>query len=388
LNAITLRQLAVAQPSRLVEVNETTSQNNPRAVTYAQLNQLRARQSVFSSISGWILPMENIEVNGSPSLRAVQYVTGDFYSTYPVRPILGRTLLPSDSTPSSGGPSPVAVISFECWQERFGGDPKILGQVIRVEGRPFSIVGVTPANFSSPQADVSADATIPVESAPFQLFESDLKSMPLLATARLRDGISLQQADAQLQVLWPSILRDTEPPGLSPKDAADNLSRRVQLAPGSRGQSFLRRRFSESVEILMAAVATLLLLACLNVATLLLARASARSSEIGVRLALGAKRSRIMRQLLTESLLLAAASAAAGLALAQWSGPLLLSIMWNSPVKLTISLRPDARILAFTVAVAFLATILFGLAPGWLTIQETESLRGSARTIVGGRGGW
>src|SRR5208282_53777 len=206
LNAITLRQLAVAQPSRLVEVNETTSQNNPRAVTYAQLNQLRTRQSVFSTISGWILPMENIEVNGSPSLRAVQYVTGDFYSTYPVRPILGRTLLPSDSTSSSSGPASVAVISFECWQERFGGDPKILGQVIRVEGRPFSIVGVTPANFSSPQADVSADATVPVESAPFQLFESDLKSMPLLATARLRDGISLQQADAQLQVLWPSIL--------------------------------------------------------------------------------------------------------------------------------------------------------------------------------------
>jgi predicted permease len=388
LNAITLRQLSVPHASRLVEINETTSQNSPRAVTYAQLNELRARQSAFSSISGWLLPMENIEVNGNPSLRAVQYVTGDFYSTYPVRPILGRTLLPSDSTPLSGGPSSVAVISFECWQERFGGDAQILGQVIRVEGRPFSIVGVTPANFSSPQVDVSADATIPVESAPFHLFESDLKSMPLLATARLRDGASLQQADAQLQVLWPSILRDTEPPGRSPKDAADDLSRRVQLAPGSRGQSFLRRDFSESVQILMTAVATLLLLACLNVATLLLARASARSGEIGVRLALGAKRSRIMRQLLTESLLLAAASAAAGLALAQWSGPLLLSLMWNSPVKLTISLRPDARILAFTIAVAFLATILFGLAPGSLTIQESESLRGSARTIVGGRGGW
>ena len=388
LDAITLRQLSVPHASRLVEINETTSQNNPRAVTYAQLNQLRARQTAFSSVSGWLLPMENIEVNGTPSLRAVQYVTGDFYSTYPVRAILGRTLLPSDSIPSSGGPASIAVISFECWQERFGGDPKVLGKVIRVEGRPFSIVGVTPASFSSPQVDVSADATIPVESAPFQLFESDLNSMPLLATARLRDGVSLQQADAQLQVLWPSILRDTEPAGLSPKDAADDLSRRVQLAPGSRGQSFLRRDFSESVQILMAAVATLLLLACLNVATLLLARASARSAEIGVRLALGAKRSRIMRQLLTESLLLATASAAAGLALAQWSGPLLLSLMWNSPVKLTISLRPDARILAFTIAVAFRATILFGLAPGWLTIQESESLRGSARTIVGGRGGW
>jgi predicted permease len=390
LDAIALRQLAVRHPSRIVEVNETTSQNNPRAVTYAQLNQLRTRQSVFSSISGWLLPMENIEVNGTPSLRAVQYVTGDFYSTFLVRPLLGRTLLPPDSHPSSGGPSAVAVISFECWKDRFRGDPNVIGQIIRVEGRPFSVIGVTPASFSSPQADVSADATIPVESAPFQLFESDLQSMPLLASARLREGVSLQQADAQLQVLWPAILRDSEPAGVSSKDLAEDLSRRVRLVDGSRGRSFLRQDFSESVQILMAAVATLLLLACLNVATLLLARASVRSGEIGVRLALGAKRSRIMRQLLTESLLLAAASATVGLGLAQWSGPLLLSLMWNSPVKLTISLRPDARILAFTIAVAFLATVLFGLAPGWLTIQESlnASFHGSARTIVGGRGGW
>ncbi|HUJ30976.1 MAG TPA: ABC transporter permease [Candidatus Acidoferrum sp.] len=388
LDAIALRQLAVPQPSRLVEINEATAQNSPRAFTYAQLNELRARQSVFSSVSGWLLPISNIEVNGVPSLRAVQYVTRDFYSTYPVRPMLGRTLLPSDSRPSTGGPASVAVISFECWQDRFGGGPNVLGKIIRVEGRPFSIVGVTPANFSSPQIDVSADATVPVEAAPFKLFDSDLQSMPLLVTARLRDGVSLQQADAQLQVLWPSILRDTEEPGLSSKDLAEDLARRVQLAPGSRGESFLRRDFFESTEILMAAVATLLLLACLNVATLLLARASARSGEIAVRLALGAKRSRILRQLLTESVVLATASAAVGLALAQWSGQPLLSLMWNSPVKLTISLHPDFRILAFTIAVVFLATVLFGLAPGWMTIQESAPLRGAARTIVGGRGGW
>ena len=388
LDAIALRQLAVPQASRLVEVNESTSQNNPRAFTYAQLNELRARQSVFSSISGWLLPMENIEVKGTPSLRAVQYVTGDFYSTFPVRALLGRTLLPSDSHPSSGGPSAVAVISFECWKDRFGGDPNVIGQIIRVEGRPFSVIGVTSSAFSTPQFDVSADATIPVESAPFQLFNSDLESMSLLVSARLLDGISLQQADAQLQVLWPAILRDSEPAGVSSKDLAEDLSRRVRLVDGSRGRSFLRSRFTEPIRILMAGVASLLVLACFNVASLLLARSSVRSGEIAVRLAVGASPSRIMRQLLTESFLLAAASAAVGLALAQWSGPALLSLMWFSPVKLTISLRPDAHMLAFMIAVAFLATMLFGIAPGWTTIRESASLQAGSRTIVGFRGGW
>ena len=388
LDAIALRQLAVPRASRLVEVNESTSQNNPRAFTYAQLNELRSRQSVFSSISGWLLPMQNIEVKGTPSLRAVQYVTGDFYSTFPVRALLGRSLLPSDSHPSSGGPSALAVISFECWKDRFGGDPNVIGQIIRVEGRPFSVIGVTSSAFSTPQFDVSSDATIPVESAPFQLFNSDLGSMSLLVSARLLDGISPQQADAQLQVLWPSILRDSEPAGISSKDLAEDLSRRIRLADGSRGRSFLRSRFTEPIRILMAGVAALLVLACFNVASLLLARSSVRSGEIAVRLAVGANPSRIMRQLLTESFLLAAASAAVGLALAQWSDRALLSLMWFSPVKLTISLRPNAHMLAFMIAVAFLATILFGIAPGWTTIRESASLQAGSRTIVGFRGGW
>src|SRR6202034_669618 len=236
--------------------------------------------------------------------------------------------------------------------------------------------------------------TIPVEASPLAIFEGprglDPKSMLMLASARLRDGVSLQQANAQMRVLWPAILRDTEPAGLSLAQAAEFLARRIQLEPGARGQSFLRNRFSEPLEILMAAVATLLLLACVNLATLLLARASSRAAEMGVRFALGAKRGRLMRQLLTESLLLAVASTAAGVLLAFWCGPLLLTLMWASPVKLTISLRPDFRILAFTAGVAFLATILFGLAPGWTTIQESlhASLRGSARSIAGARGSW
>ena len=394
LNAVALRRLPVPHAERLVEIDAPDSQDRPVALSYAQVNALRARQSVFSSVSGWLLPVLNVEVNGSLSRGAVLVVTEGYYSTYPVSPILGRALLPSDTHSPSGGAAAVAVIGFQCWQERFGRDPAILGKTIRIEGRPFAIVGVMPERFSSPQIDVSADATIPVEASPLAIFEGqrglDPKSMLLLASARLRDGVSLQQANAQLRVLWPSILRDTEPAGLSPTQAAEFLARRIQLEPGGRGQSFLRNRFSESLEILMAAVATLLLLACVNLATLLLARASSRAGEMGVRLALGAKRGRLMRQLLTESLLLAVASTAAGVLLAFWSGPLLLTLMWASPVKLTISLRPDFRILAFTTGVAFLATILFGLAPGWTTIQESlyPSLRESARSIAGVRGSW
>jgi predicted permease len=394
LNAVALRRLPVPHPERLVEIDAPDSQNRPVALSYAQVSALRARQSVFSSISGWLLPVLNVEVNGSLSRGAVLVVTGDYYSTYSVSPILGRTLLPSDTRSASGGAAAVAVISFQCWQARFGRDAAILGKTIRIEGRPFTIVGVMPAHFSSPQIDVSADATIPVEASPLAIFEGprglDPKSLLLLASARLRDGVSLRQANAQMRVLWPSILRDTEPAGLSPAQAAEFFARRIQLEPGARGQSFLRNRFWEPLEILMAAVATLLLLACVNLATLLLARASSRAGEMGVRLALGAKRGRLMRQLFTESLLLAVASTAAGVLLAFWSGPLLLTLMWASPIELTISLRPDVRILAFTAGLAFLAAILFGLAPGWTTIQESlhASLRESARSIAGARGSW
>jgi hypothetical protein len=127
---------------------------------------LRARQSVFSSVSGWLLPVLNVEVNRNLSHSAVLVVTEDYYFTYAVSPILGRTLLPSDTHFPSGGAAAVAVISFQCWQERFGGDPAVLGKSIRIEGRPFAVVGVMPAHFSSPQIDASADATIPVEASP------------------------------------------------------------------------------------------------------------------------------------------------------------------------------------------------------------------------------
>ena len=385
LNAVTLRQLAVPQASRLAGITAQDRQNRGAALSYAQVSALQRSQSVFSSVSGWLLPVLNMEAGGSTSRSAVLVVTANFYSTYPVKPILGRTLQASDTG--------VAVISYQCWQQRFGGGAGILGTTIRVEGQPFTIVGVMPAQFSSPQIDVSADAAIPVETSPLAslLGQSrfDPKSISLVAAARLRDGVSLEQAEAQTRVLWPSILRETQPPGLTPAQAADFFSRRVQVEDGSRGQSFLRSRFTEPLRILLAAVATLLLLACVNVATLLLARASSRSGEIGIRMALGAKRSRIMRQLFTESLLLAVASAAAGVLLALWAGRLLLALMWSSPIKLVLSLQPDWHILGFTVAVAFVATILFGLAPGWMTIQESlnASLRGNARSVASG-GAW
>jgi predicted permease len=385
LNAITLRQLAVPQASRLADIAAQDRQNRGVALSYAQVNALRRNQSVFSSVSGWLLPVLNMEAGGSTSRSAVLVVTGNFYSTYPVKPILGRTLQASDTG--------AAVISYQCWQQRFGGDAAILGTTIRIEGQPFSVVGVMPAQFSSPQIDVSADAAILVETSPLASIlgqnRFDPKSISLIAAARLRDGVSLEQAEAQTRVLWPSILRETQPPGLTPAQTADFLSRRVRVEDGARGQSFLRSRFTEPLRILLAAVATLLLLACVNVATLLLARASARSAEIGIRMALGAKRSRLMQQLFTESLLLAVASAAAGVLLALWAGRLLLAVMWSSPIQLILSLQPDWHILGFTVAVAFAATILFGLAPGWMTIQESlnASLRGNARSVASG-GAW
>lgn len=390
LDAVVLRTLAVPQASRIVELQKYVAQDQPRAISKAVLDELRARQSVFSSVSGWLLPMLTVEANGGISSSAVLVVTPDYYSTYPVAAILGRTLQPADFVGGSAEASNVAVISEQCWRERFHSDLRVLGKTIRVEGQPFSIVGVMPAGFSSPQIDVSADATIPLDAWPHGLFNWDPSSVPLLPSARLRDGVSLQQARAQMRALWPSILRDTLPPALTPAQKREELSSWLDVESGAHGESFLRRDLSDPIRLLMIAVAMLLLLASVNVATLLLARASARSAEIGVRLALGASPARVVRQLFTESLLLAIAAAALGLLLSIWAGPFLLGTMWNSPVPLTISLQPDLRVLTFTLAAALAATVLFGLLPGWLALEEGlgASLHAGARTLVGERGRW
>ncbi len=394
LNAVAFRSLAVPHPERLVQIASTDSKGGFELLSYTQLKALRGRQTVFSSLSGWLLPVLNIEVNGVPSRSVVLVVTEDYYSTFPVHPVLGRTLSPPDWHSQLGGITNVAVISYQCWEKHFGRDPAVLGKTVRVEGKPFSIIGVMPARFSSPQIDVSADVTIPVEISPLALLHNKLGFDPntavLFISARLRKGVSLREASAQLAVLWRTILKDTQPPKLSPMEAADYFSRRIRVEPGTRGQSFLRNRFTDTLNILMTAVAILLLLACLNVATLLLARSSARAPEISLRLALGAGCGRVMQQLFIESLLLSAASGFAGALFALWFSRMLLAFMWSSPIPLTISVDPDGRVLAFTIAVAAAAAIVFGLAPGWVTIKETlnSGLRQGTRSIMSQRGSW
>jgi predicted permease len=394
MNAVDFRSLAVPHPERLVQVSSIDSQGRFTLLSYPQLEQLRARQTVFSSVAGWLLPVLNIELNGVPSRSAVLVVTEDYYSTFPVHAILGRPLSQSDWHSPQGGIANVAVISYQCWQNHFGRSPAVLGQTIRVEGKPFSIIGVMPVNFSSPQIDVSADVTVPVEISPLSVIHGGLvfnrETTVLFTSARLRHGISLRQARTQLSVLWPSILKDTQPSSLNSIQSAEFLRHRIRVESGARGQSFLRNQFTGTFHILTGVVAILLLLVCINLASLLLARSASRTGEINLRLALGAGRSRLVRQLFTESLLLSAISALAGVLLAFWFSRILLPFMWFSPIPLTISVTPDGRVLAFTIVVTVAATIFFGLAPGWMAITEAvnSGLRQGARSIVNARGSW
>jgi len=392
MNAVIFRSLAVPHPERVVQISSVDSRGHFTLLSYAQLSELRRRQTSFSSVSGWLLPVINVEVNQTPSRSVVLVATEDYYSTFPVQIILGRALSHADWHSATGGIANVAVISEECWQSRFGRDPGVLGKKVRVEAHPFSIVGVASREFSSPQIDVTAEIAIPVEAPALSALSGkpnfDPNSTFLFVSARLRDGFSLNRAASQCVALWPSILKQTVPHDLNPAQASEFLTHRLRVEPGSRGQSFLRNRFTDTLQILMAAVGTLLLLACVNLSTLLLARADARTGELNLRLALGAVAGRLLRQLFTESLLLGATSAGVGILLAFWFTHLMLPWMWASPVPLTISVTPDVRGLAFTIALALAATVLFGLAPGWMTIRETlqSGLRQAARTVVGKQG--
>lgn len=388
LDAVTLKKLPIPQPSRLVEMHLLDSRYGRGALSYAQIQNLNSLKSTFQSVSGWMLPTLNAQIDDRLFRVVALVVTPEYYSTFPVPAVLGRTLLPSDS--QSTGRTSVAVISEQFWRTHFGHSPNVIGQVIRIEGSVFSIVGVVPASFTSPQTDLSADVALPIEASPLSIFEGlshfDRKSAYLLSTfGRLQQGVSLPQARAQLAVLWPSILADSQPATLNPEQAARFLSRRLQLEPGARGESFLRDQYSDSLYFLMVAVALLLLIACANIAALLLARAVSRSGEFSVRLALGASRNQIFRQLFTESFMLATLSTFIGALSAIWLSRTLLNLMWNYAFPLTLSLRPDLKVLLYSMLVTCCATILFGVAPGWFVAHRelNTGIRGGGKSVIG-----
>jgi len=281
----------------------------------------------------------------------VRRVTGNYYSGLGATPLLGRLIAPEDADSSLG--APVAVIGYEFWNQRFARDPGIIGRVIRIEGSPFTIIGVSRKWFMGMTPGNPTDITVPVTAKPFP----DLTERSLLwifATGRLRDGITIEQAGEQLRSFWHEALVATAPTTAPGQRLQSWLGMGMETNPAATGiNADLREHFERPLHVLMGLSGLILLVACVNLANLALARVVGRTREMSVRVALGATRLEIVRQLLTETLLLSVAGTLLAFAFAIWGSDLLFATIASglrSPVLL--DLRPDWRIFCFTAVAA------------------------------------
>jgi predicted permease len=362
-------------------------------VTYQRMREHQDEQSALSDIFAFGYVSLNVLADGQADAASGQAVTGNYHLGLGVQPLLGRLLTDEDDKPSA---NPVAVLSFRYWQKRFSGDAAVVGKQINFNNRAFTVIGVTPPGFDGAgQVGSTQDVTIPLALEPQLNVDPQRSAMYgagrwwLLIMGRLKPGATRELAQAQLEAAFQQSVvehrtaRNTQAlaagrNAISPLDPKDYP--RLVFASGSQGEMNSREYYARSLYLLLGVVGMVLLIACANVANLLLARASSRQKEIGVRLALGASRWRLMRQLLTESLLLAGLGGVLGLVFALWIKDGLLAVRDWGPKALEPKL--DWRVLAFTLGLSLLTGIVFGLAPAWRAtrVDLTPTLKDSGRS--------
>ena len=357
IKAVLLEPLpGIEQPERLVEVWGATRNNSALSLSYLDYLDYRDRNVVFSGLAAHQVQPLNLGRGGKPERVWGAVVSGNYFNVLGVKALIGRTFLPEeDRTPNS---HPVAVIGYGLWQRDFGADPKVIGRTITLNEHDFTIIGVTPKEFGSPFAGIALDAWTPVMMKDYVALPhfslTDRGSRWLMVMGRLKPGVTVVQAQANIAAIARQLERTY-------RQTNDQMGAAVYLL--SQSPFSLKRSMQSALAVLMAAVAIVLLIACANIANLLLARAASRRKEIAVRLALGSTRWRMLGQMLTESFVLASCGAAVGLTLAFWTARSLPAFLPPYGIQVSFDTRPDVVVLAFTLGLTVITTVLFGLAP-------------------------
>lgn len=383
IDSLMLRFLPVSHPEQLLQVNRglgRDSYSNPL------WEQIRDRQDVFSGIFAYSTRRFNLSPTGEVRYVRGAFASGQFFETLGVRPVLGRTFRRADDKRGCPG---VAVLSYDFWQRAYNGRSDILGKPVSLDRHPFPIIGVTPPGFFGIYVGISADIMVPLCTEPIIRAEDswidERAARWLSIIARPKPGISPTQATARLKTLAPEIFKATLPEMRADRQAA-YLADTFETVPAASGRSGLRSQYRQALLTLMVVVGVVLLIACANVANLLLARGASRQREIAIRLALGSGRARLIRQLLTESLLLSVCGAALGVLFAQWGTRLLIGLISTTGDRVLLDGAIDARVLMFTAGVAILTGLLFGIAPAWrgTRVQPQTAMKPNSRGVIEG----